>query len=101
VKLLLWCENVSKEINHVLNGIVGAVAWILGVMRTREKITCVSQYSMFVVENSMHRHLHSYVQRMRENVGITITKILRSLDLFDNIEKLVFVTDRQAGGQTL
>jgi hypothetical protein len=32
---------------------------------------------------------------MRENVGITITKILRSLDLFENIDKLVFVTDRQ------
>jgi len=37
------------------------------------------------------------MKKMREDFRITITKMLRSLDLFDNIDKLVFVTDRQGG----
>jgi hypothetical protein len=41
------------------------------------------------------------MKKTRENVGITITKMLKSLDLFDNIDKLVFVTDRQTGGANI
>ena len=49
---------------------------------------------MFEVEKSMRRELHSVMKEMRENVRIMITKMLRSFDVFDNIDKLVFVTDR-------
>jgi len=49
----------------------------------------------------MHRQLHSDMKEMRENVRITIKKMFKSLDMFENIDKLVFVTDRQTGGQTL
>ena len=49
----------------------------------------------------MHRQLQSDMKKTTEDPGITIKKMWRSLDLFDNIDKLVFVTDRQTGGANI
>jgi hypothetical protein len=67
---------------------------------TSERINYLRVTVQYVqVEKSMRRELHSVMKEMRENFRIMITKMLRSFDAFDNIDKLVFVTDRQMKGR--
>lgn len=49
-------------------------------------------YSMYHV--MCMTELQTYVQKIGDNINIEITRIFRSCDLYDIIDKLVFMTDK-------